>query len=94
MDSEDEYKPFAQYRVRNLMKTITKRKVLRKEMIDMMSLACELFVMDVTYKAFEITQKKQKKILSKSDILEVLVDDQMYDFCIDIIHKNLKDITK
>ena len=80
----------ATYRIRNIMKTITGKRKLKKEVIDAMGLACSLFVMDVTYKTMEAALKKSKKVMNRGDIIDTIASEEMFDFCIDIVHENMK----
>ena len=34
--------------------------------------------------------KKNKKSINRGDIMDVIASEQMYDFCIDIVHENVK----
>lgn len=53
--------------------------------------ACELFIMDITFRALLHTNQSKRKTLQKSDISATIGQNEMFDFLIDIIPREETD---
>lgn len=53
--------------------------------------ACELFIMDITFRALLHTNMSKRKTLQKSDISATIGQNEMFDFLIDIIPREETD---
>jgi nuclear transcription factor Y gamma len=53
--------------------------------------ACELFIMDITYRALLHTNLSKRKTLQRSDIAATISHNDMFDFLIDIIPREETD---
>jgi len=49
------------------------------------SKACELFILDLTMRAWSYTDENKRRTLQRSDVAEAIVNDEMFDFLIDIV---------
>ncbi len=47
--------------------------------------ACEMFIIEMTHKAYYYAKKHQRKTLQRSDIAAAIMDTEVYDFLLDIM---------
>ena len=81
---EKKARAFPEMRIRRLMKSELQNH-LKREITEMMMKACELFIMELTDKTIKFALKSKRKSIRVEDIIQVLIDDHKYDFCIDLI---------
>ena len=78
-------KAFPPARVRRLMREVSDRKHIKAETVEVMSRACELFILDLTTRASTIVMNDKRKVLRKDDIVDAIVSDETFDFLIDLL---------
>ncbi|GMM39446.1 hypothetical protein FOG51_03837 [Hanseniaspora uvarum] len=88
--SED-YDPFRNSklplaRIKKLMKMDEKLKMISAEAPILFSKICEIFIQEVTLRAWTIVDFHKRRTVQKQDILEALKKSDMYDFLIDLIN--------
>ncbi len=49
------------------------------------SKACEMFIMELTYRAWFYTEENKRRTLQKSDISQSIAKTEIFDFLIDIV---------
>jgi nuclear transcription factor Y gamma len=47
--------------------------------------ACEMFIIEMTHKAYYYAQKNTRKTLQRNDIASAITDTEIYDFLLDIM---------
>ena len=47
--------------------------------------ACELFILEITMRAWAVTEEQKRRTLQKGDVRVAIVQSDMYDFLIDIV---------
>lgn len=84
---QDDFKshslPFA--RIRRVMKTDEDVKMISAEAPIIFAKACEVFITELTMRAWCIAEKHKRRTLQKADIAEALQKSDMFDFLIDIV---------
>lgn len=84
---QDDFKshslPFA--RIRRVMKTDEDVKMISAEAPIIFAKACEVFITELTMRAWCVAEKHKRRTLQKADIAEALQKSDMFDFLIDIV---------
>jgi hypothetical protein len=62
--------------------------LIKLEVPPFISKLCELFVVDLTERAWRVTQANNRKILQKEDIAAAVIDTPMFDFLVDIVPRD------
>ncbi len=52
------------------------------------SKACELFVLDLTMRAWAHTETGNRRTLQRSDVAEAIADSEAFDFLLDLVPKD------
>lgn len=50
--------------------------------------ACEMFIIEMTHKAYYYAKKNNRKTLQRNDIAQAITDTEIYDFLLDIIPRD------
>ena len=50
--------------------------------------ACEMFIIEMTHKAYFYAKKNNRKTLQRNDIASAITDTEIYDFLLDIMPKD------
>jgi nuclear transcription factor Y gamma len=50
--------------------------------------ACEMFIIEMTHKAYFYAKKNNRKTLQRNDIAQAITDTEIYDFLLDIIPRD------
>lgn len=87
----EDYDPFRNSklplaRIKKLMKMDEKLKMISAEAPILFSKICEIFIQEVTLRAWTIVDFHKRRTVQKQDILEALKKSDMYDFLIDLIN--------
>ena len=86
-EHQDDFKshslPFA--RIRKVMKTDEDVRMISAEAPIIFAKACEIFITELTMRAWCIAEKNKRRTLQKADIAEALKQSDMFDFLIDIV---------
>ena len=78
-------------RIKKIMKSDEDVKMISAEAPILFAKACELFIMDVTFRALFHTNYNKRKTLQKSDIASTVGMSEMFDFLIDVIPREEPD---
>ncbi|KAL6933082.1 uncharacterized protein HGUI_01123 [Hanseniaspora guilliermondii] len=89
--SED-YDPFRNSklplaRIKKLMKMDDQLKMISAEAPILFSKICEVFIQEVTLRAWTIVDTHKRRTVQKQDILDALKKSNMYDFLIDLVNE-------
>ncbi|KAL9320862.1 hypothetical protein ACSQ67_012701 [Phaseolus vulgaris] len=72
-------------RIKRIMKADGDVKMVSAEAPVVFAKACEMFIMELTKRAWDNAEENKRKILSKSDIASAMSKSDMYDFLVDIV---------
>lgn len=72
-------------RIKKVMKTDQDVKMISAEAPILFSKGCDLFVTELTLRAWEYAVKNKRRTLQRSDIAAALAKSDMFDFLIDIV---------
>lgn len=50
--------------------------------------ACEMFIIEMTHKAYYYAKKANRKTLQRNDIAQAITDTEIYDFLLDVIPRD------
>ncbi|KAJ3187064.1 hypothetical protein HDU85_007102 [Gaertneriomyces sp. JEL0708] len=79
-------------RVKKVMKTDEDVKMISAEAPMLFSKACEIFILELTMRAWIHTEEHKRRTLQKSDVATAVSKADMYDFLIDIVPR--EDVNK
>ena len=86
-EHQDDFKshslPFA--RIRKVMKTDEDVKMISAEAPIIFAKACEIFITELTMRAWCVAERNKRRTLQKADIAEALQKSDMFDFLIDVV---------
>lgn len=88
----EEYDPFRNSklplaRIKKLMKMDDQLKMISAEAPILFSKICEVFIQEVTLRAWTIVDTHKRRTVQKQDILDALKKSNMYDFLIDLVNE-------
>ncbi|RKO85675.1 histone-fold-containing protein, partial [Blyttiomyces helicus] len=72
-------------RIKKVMKTDEDVKMISAEAPLVFSKACEIFILELTMRAWTHTEENKRRTLQKSDVATAVSKADMYDFLIDIV---------
>jgi len=72
-------------RIKKIMKSDEDVRMISAEAPVLFSKACELFILDLTMRAWSYTDENKRRTLQRSDVAEAIANDEMFDFLIDIV---------
>ncbi|RDX81772.1 Nuclear transcription factor Y subunit C-2, partial [Mucuna pruriens] len=75
-------------RIKKIMKVDEEVKMISAEAPVVFRKACELFIMELSMRAWDITEKNKKKTLQKSDIASAITKTDVFDFLVDIVPRH------
>jgi nuclear transcription factor Y gamma len=79
-------------RIKKIMKSDEDVKMISAEVLDLFSKACELFLRELTLRAWLNTEENRRKTLQKNDVALAVAKTDSYDFLIDIVPR--EDVVK
>ncbi|KAK7332297.1 hypothetical protein VNO80_29047 [Phaseolus coccineus] len=82
-DSKNHCLPLA--RIKRIMKADGEVRMVSAEAPVVFAKACEMFIMELTMRAWNNTEENRRRTLSKSDIASAMSKSDMYDFLVDIV---------
>lgn len=82
-DSRSHGLPLA--RIKRIMKADGDVKMVSSDAPVLFAKACEMFIMELTMRAWDNAEENKRKILGKSDIASAMSKSEMYDFLVDIV---------
>lgn len=87
---KDEFKshflPFA--RIRKVMKTDEDVKMISAEVPILFAKACEIFITELTMRAWCISEQNKRRTLQRQDVVQALKQSDMFDFLIDVVPRD------
>eukprot|EP01096_Ripella_sp_DP13-Kostka_P004606 TRINITY_DN1695_c0_g1_i1.p1 TRINITY_DN1695_c0_g1~~TRINITY_DN1695_c0_g1_i1.p1 ORF type:complete len:216 (-),score=80.86 TRINITY_DN1695_c0_g1_i1:170-766(-) len=86
MDFKKPKLPFA--RIRKIMKADEEVRMISADAPVFFAKACELFILDLTIRAFLHTQDNKRKTLQRNDIAVAISKNDVFDFLIDIVPRD------
>ncbi|KAJ3194061.1 Nuclear transcription factor Y subunit C-2, partial [Dinochytrium kinnereticum] len=72
-------------RIKKVMKSDEEVKMISAEAPMMFSKACEIFILELTMRAWIYTEENKRRTLQKNDVGTAVCKADMYDFLIDIV---------
>merc|ERR1711957_194844 len=72
-------------RIKKIMKSDEDVRMISAEAPVVFAQACELFIMELTSRAWAITEENKHRTLQKSDVAQAIQQGDFYDFLVDII---------
>ncbi|AGO12052.1 AaceriADR391Wp [[Ashbya] aceris (nom. inval.)] len=77
-------------RIKKVMKTDEDVKMISAEAPILFAKACEIFITELTMRAWCIAEENKRRTLQKQDIAQALQKSDMFDFLIDIVPRGLE----
>lgn len=75
-------------RIKKVMKTDEDVRMISAEAPMLFAKACEIFITELTMRAWCVSEENKRRTLQKADIAEALQKSDMFDFLIDIVPRN------
>merc|ERR1711865_1365862 len=72
-------------RIKKIMKSDEDVRMISAEAPVVFAQSCELFIMELTSRAWAITEENKRRTLQKSDVAQAIQQGDFYDFLVDII---------
>jgi nuclear transcription factor Y, gamma len=72
-------------RIKKIMKTDDDVKMISSETPALFAKACELFLIEITHRAWIQTEEKRRKTLQKEDIKSCISRTEIFDFLLDLV---------
>eukprot|EP00457_Paulinella_chromatophora_P008144 gb/GEZN01008173.1/.p1 GENE.gb/GEZN01008173.1/~~gb/GEZN01008173.1/.p1 ORF type:complete len:296 (+),score=66.50 gb/GEZN01008173.1/:44-931(+) len=72
-------------RIKKIMKSDEDVRMISAEAPVLFSKACELFILDLTMRAWSHTDQSKRRTLQRNDVAEAIAADEMFDFLIDVV---------
>lgn len=76
-------------RIKKVMKTDEDVRMISAEAPILFAKACEIFITELTMRAWCIAEENKRRTLQKVDISQALQKSDMFDFLIDIVPRNI-----
>ena len=73
-------------RVKKIMKTDEDLKMISSETPALFAKACELFIIEITRRAWVHTDENKRRTLQKSDVADCIQNTIIFDFLVDVIY--------
>ncbi|KAI9636926.1 histone-fold-containing protein, partial [Dioszegia hungarica] len=80
--------PLPLARIKKVMKSDEEVKMISAEAPILFSKACELFISELTCRAWLIAESNKRRTLQKSDVAAAIALSDMFDFLIDILPRD------
>ncbi|KAM3139556.1 hypothetical protein pb186bvf_008392 [Paramecium bursaria] len=75
-------------RVKKIMKSDEDVRMIAQEAPVLFAKACEIFIIELTHRAWQFTEESKRRTLQKSDIATCIYNTEIFDFLMDIIPKD------
>ncbi|WFD18053.1 CCAAT- binding transcription factor component [Malassezia caprae] len=75
-------------RIKKVMKNDDEVKMISAEAPILFSRACEIFIADLTCRAFMIAEENKRRTIQRSDIANAIARSDLFDFLIDIVPRS------
>lgn len=76
-------------RIKKVMKTDEDVRMISAEAPILFAKACEIFITELTMRAWCVSEENKRRTLQKADVAEALQKSDMFDFLIDIVPRHL-----
>ncbi|CDW85190.1 UNKNOWN [Stylonychia lemnae] len=83
---KDQKLPLA--RIKKIMKSDEDVRMISAEAPILFAKACEMFIIEMTHKAYYYAKKNNRKTLQRNDIAAAITDTEIYDFLLDIMPRD------
>ncbi|KAF7324156.1 Nuclear transcription factor Y subunit C-2 [Mycena kentingensis (nom. inval.)] len=77
--------PLPLARIKKVMKSDPEVKMIAADAPVLFCKACEIFIAEITARAFIVADSNKRRTLSRADIAKALAQDDQFDFLIDIV---------
>ena len=77
-------------RIKKVMKTDEEVRMISGEAPILFAKACEIFITELTMRAWCVAEENKRRTLQKQDIADALQKSDMFDFLIDIVPRNIQ----
>jgi nuclear transcription factor Y gamma len=74
-------------RVKKIMKSDEDVRMISAEAPALFAKACELFIIEITHRAWVFTEENRRRTLQRSDVATAIAQTDIFDFLIDIVPK-------
>ncbi len=75
-------------RIKKIMKSDEDVRMISAEAPVLFAKACEMFITEMTYRAYFHAKKNNRKTLQRSDVAQAIAKTEIYDFLLDVIHRD------
>ncbi|CAD8048997.1 unnamed protein product [Paramecium primaurelia] len=75
-------------RVKKIMKSDEDVRMIAQETPVLFAKACEIFIIELTHRAWQFTEDGKRRTLQKTDIATCIYNTEIFDFLMDIIPKD------
>jgi len=75
-------------RIKKIMKADEDVKMVSTEATMLLAKACELFIMEVTVRAWANVEDEKRKILQKTDVASAISKSDVFDFLVDVVPRD------
>jgi len=73
--------------VKKIMKSDEDVRMISAETPALFAKACELFIIEITHRAWVYTEENHRRTLQRSDVATAIAQTDIFDFLIDIVPK-------
>eukprot|EP00462_Mataza_sp_D1_P021242 CAMPEP_0175136854 /NCGR_PEP_ID=MMETSP0087-20121206/9501_1 /TAXON_ID=136419 /ORGANISM="Unknown Unknown, Strain D1" /LENGTH=283 /DNA_ID=CAMNT_0016419645 /DNA_START=22 /DNA_END=873 /DNA_ORIENTATION=- len=80
--------PLPLARIKKIMKSDEDVRMISQEAPILFSKACELFVLDLTIRAWSHTDQNNRRTLQRSDVAAAINSNEMFDFLVDLVPRD------
>lgn len=91
MDFTNLKHPLPLSRIRKIMKSDEDVRMISAEAPVVFAKACELFILDLTIRAWSHTDQGSRRTLQRSDVAEAIANSEMFDFLTDVVPQGAPD---
>ncbi|KDN52788.1 transcription factor Hap5a-like protein, partial [Tilletiaria anomala UBC 951] len=71
-------------RIKKVMKSDEAVKMISTEAPMLLARACEIFIADLTSRAYTVAEESRRKMITKQDVMAATTQTDMFDFLLDI----------
>ena len=75
-------------RIKKIMKTDEDVKMISSETPALFAKGCELFILEITHRAWIHTEEKRRRTLQKEDFKSCIATTEIFDFLLDLVGPN------
>ncbi|KAF7820829.1 Nuclear transcription factor Y subunit C-2 [Senna tora] len=72
-------------RIKRVMKSDSDVKIISAETLILLSKACEMFIQEMSLRAWMRTEENKRRVIQRHDVAESIHENKLYDFLTDVI---------